>query len=73
MAATRIRDPQPDFAELDVVRLRAAIYDDGRTIPIGTLGTVVFRHTGGEAFEVEFIDPVNMVVTLRPWDLAGAA
>ncbi|MGL4313100.1 MAG: DUF4926 domain-containing protein [Sphingomonas sp.] len=70
MAATRVKGPEPDFAELDLVQLRSTIYDRGHSFRVGTIGTVLFRHPGGEAFEVEFASPLPAVMTLRPWDLA---
>lgn len=43
------------FAELDEVRLLAAITtDDGTIVPAGSEGTVVATWAEGAAFEVEF-------------------
>lgn len=60
------------FAELDVVLLRSAAFTDQGSLPIGALGTIVFRHIHGEAYEVEFTEPVAAVLTLRPADFVSA-
>ena len=57
------------YRELDVVATRAAIWADDNIYPSGSLGTIVFVHRGGEAFEVEFTSPAPAVVTLEPSDL----
>jgi type III restriction enzyme len=55
-----------DIAELDLVRVVRECEADGRRLQTSQVGTVVFVHEGGEAFEVEFIDTDNRswVVTL---------
>ena len=37
---------------------------DGRVLPPGARGAVVFVHGGGEAYEVEFIEPFHIVETV---------
>lgn len=37
---------------------------DGRILPPGARGAVVFVHGGGEAYEVEFIEPFHVVETV---------
>ena len=61
------------FSELDVVRLRAVVSTDEGIIPSGAVGTIVYLHSGSDAYEVEFADPFPAVVTLREGDLARAA
>ncbi|MCJ2121230.1 DUF4926 domain-containing protein [Methylobacterium sp. J-077] len=52
--------------ELDRVRiLRAVSGDDGVTVPAGSTGTVVAIYADGEAFEVEFTDPVDTLATVE--------
>ena len=56
--------PEP-VRELDRVRvLRAVLGDDDMTVPAGTTGTVVAVYADGEAFEVEFTDPVDTLATV---------
>jgi hypothetical protein len=38
--------------------------DDGRSLPAGSRGAVVFVHTEGGAYEVEFSKPFRAVVTV---------
>ena len=68
-SAARRRDPT--FAELDVIRLRSIIFTGAATLPIGSVGTVVFRHDGADAYEVEFAEPIATVLTLRSSDLVA--
>lgn len=52
--------------ELDRVRiLRAVSGDDDVTVPAGTTGTVVAIYADGEAFEVEFTEPVDTLATVE--------
>lgn len=71
MPASQRSRLQDTFAELDVVRLRSVVYVDDVILPTGSVGTIVFRHIHGEAYEVEFTEPVAVVLTLRSTDLAG--
>lgn len=51
--------------ELDRVRvLRPVVGDDDLTVPEGSTGTVVAIYADGEAFEVEFTDPVDTLATV---------
>ena len=61
----------PDrIEELAVVKLvRGITADGGGHVPQGSLGTIVFVHNEGEAFEVEFTKPVAALVTLRRADI----
>lgn len=56
--------------ELDVVRLLAEVALDQGRLPIGALGTAVYRHQNGEAFEVEFMTPFHALLTLRASEVA---
>ncbi|MCJ2121279.1 DUF4926 domain-containing protein [Methylobacterium sp. J-077] len=65
--------PRPAFAELSVVAvLRDVQTDDGDTIPAGTEGTIVGIWAGGEAYEVEFDEPVVGNATVRAEALRAA-
>lgn len=57
--------------ELDIVRLLAEVTLDEGRLPIGTLGTAVYRHQNGEAFEVEFLTPFHALLTLRANEVAA--
>jgi|UniRef100_UPI0035CCA215 hypothetical protein len=63
---------RPEYAELDLVRLRSILYTEAGTIPAGSQGTIVFSHDHGAAYEVEFVAPFPLVATLRAADLAAA-
>jgi hypothetical protein len=53
-------------AELNFVTLlREVLTDDGLTVPAGTEGTIVGVWGGGEAYEVEFDEPVVGNATVR--------
>ena len=57
------------FAELSMVRLKAARRYGETELPAGTQGAIVFVYRGGEAYEVEFIEPIATVLTLTADDL----
>ncbi len=44
---------------------------DGTHVPAGAAGTVVEILGGGQACIVEFVDPVQTVLTVRAEDLTG--
>ena len=52
------------IAEHDVVRLLATIPTNEGLVAVGTLGTVVYIHRGGEAFEVDFDAPFHVVTIM---------
>lgn len=58
----RLRDPgdaHAHFAELSVIEtLDALRTDDGLPVPAGSRGTIVAVYDRGEAYEVEFAEPV---------------
>ena len=58
--------------ELGLVALRQARACDGRVLPEGTTGTVVFVYRDGAAYEVEFEEPFHCVVTLNRDELLRA-
>lgn len=64
-------DAGRSIRELDLVRLLAEVKLDEGRLPIGAMGTAVYRHRDGEAFEVEFIDPFPAVVTLRASEITA--
>ncbi|MCJ2050986.1 DUF4926 domain-containing protein [Methylobacterium sp. J-070] len=58
--------PPQALAELGVVvLLRDVVTDDGVPIPAGTEGTIVGIWADGEAYEVEFDEPVAGNATVR--------
>lgn len=71
-----LRTPKGDsgvpIQELDMVRLLAEVKMDEGHLPIGTLGTAVYRYRDGEAFEVEFSAPFHALLTLRANEIAAA-
>lgn len=55
------------FKELDVVRLKVDIPEHG--LKAGEEGTIVMVHSGGEAYEVEFVEEggtTKALVGLKP-------
>lgn len=65
--------PETAFRELDDARLLAdAVTLDGDTITAGTIGTVVGVWGCGEAYEVEFADPMGALCTVEARHLAYA-
>jgi len=53
------------FHELELVRLRGQYTAPEGMLPPGAVGTIVYRHKAGEAYEVEFAEPFATVVTLK--------
>ena len=49
--------------ELGLVALRKSREYEGRALPEGTTGTVVFAYRDGVAYEVEFDEPFHCVLT----------
>ena len=60
------------FDDYASVRLRSVVGTDAGVLVPGMVGTIVHRHDGGCAYEVEFVEPVAIVVTLRGDDLSLA-
>ncbi|WP_267428450.1 DUF4926 domain-containing protein [Methylobacterium sp. GC_Met_2] len=61
------------FAELCVVALlREVVTDDGTTVPAGAEGTVVGVWGDGEAYEIEFDEPVVGNATVQADALRAA-
>jgi hypothetical protein len=61
MRRTETADPIP---ELRLVALRNSREHDGRVLPEGATGAVVFAYHDGVGYEVEFDEPFHCVVTL---------
>ncbi|MEA1832886.1 DUF4926 domain-containing protein [Methylobacterium durans] len=59
-------EPRPaPLPELSVVELlRDGKTDDGRSVPAGACGTIVGIWGGGEAYEVEFVQPLVGLATV---------
>lgn len=66
------RPTAPRIAEFAAVRLLRAASLAGVTFPAGTRGIVVEVHGAGTAYEVEFSQPAQMVLTIAADDLARA-
>jgi hypothetical protein len=61
------------FKELDEVTSITPVYvkDPGRELPVGGRGTVVGVWQGGRAYEVEFAEPFECLVTVAPEGLSA--
>ncbi|TGD96134.1 DUF4926 domain-containing protein [Methylobacterium nonmethylotrophicum] len=67
----RKTEPGALLRELDDVRVLTDVTsDDGDTITAGTEGTVVAVWNGGEAYDIEFPEPLGALATVRAADLA---
>ncbi len=67
----RRNEPGALLRELDDVRVTVDVTtDDGDTIAAGIEGTVVAVWNGGEAYDVEFPEPMGALATVRAADLA---
>lgn len=67
----RKAEPGAMLRELDDVRvLIDVVTDDGDTIAAGTEGAVVAVWNGGEAYDVEFPEPMGALSTVKSADLA---
>ena len=53
------------ITELSIVALRHPRECDGRTLPAGTVGAVVYAYRDGAGYEVEFSQPFHCVVTVQ--------
>ncbi len=47
---------------LELVKLVTPVCDDGRILPAGSVGTVVYKYVGTYDYEVEFSQPFQSVV-----------
>jgi len=56
-------------SELSVVALTHPIEIDDKSLPAGSLGTVVAAYDDGLGYEVEFENPFHAVITLEARDL----
>lgn len=56
-----------------VVLSRSVELADGRSLPSGTRGAIVFVHGEGAAYMVEFSKPFQAVATVFAADLSQAA
>ena len=57
------------IADLSVVSLRHPQECDGRVLPKGATGTVVYVYDGGVGYEVEFEEPFHCVATVERDDI----
>ncbi|BCM87051.1 DUF4926 domain-containing protein [Methylobacterium indicum] len=66
----RKAEPGALLRELDDVRVTTDVTtDDGDTIAAGTEGTVVAVWNAGEAYDVEFPEPMGALATVKAADL----
>lgn len=76
MLKTRDMNPLPtargDIADLTRVLLVREVVENGHVFPAGTSGTVVFRYSGGEGYEVEVSADHHAVVTVSARDIEPA-
>ena len=72
MPSATVRRRDHIFEEFDVVRTRAALSVEGHVLPSGSHGAIVLVHRDGVAFEVEFVEPLAIVVTLEAGDIEPA-
>ncbi|MCJ2083305.1 DUF4926 domain-containing protein [Methylobacterium sp. J-090] len=70
---TRVAKTRTPLDELSMAVLSAPItLDDGRTLPIGSRGAIVFVYENGAAYEFEFSEPFSTVVTIEAQHLKEA-
>ena len=55
--------------ELSIVALRQPRECQGKTLPAGTIGAVVYVYRDGAGYEVEFAEPFPCVVTVHQDDI----
>lgn len=66
----RKEEPAAVLRELDEVRVLVDVITlDGATIRAGAEGTVVAVWNGGEAYEIEFPEPMGALATVEAADL----
>ncbi len=66
----RKAEPGALLRELDDVRVMADVTtDDGNTVSAGTEGTVVAVWDAGEAYDVEFPEPMGALATVAAGDV----
>ena len=71
-ALTNVRrsEPRSDLRDLDRVALTAVVTtDDGDAMEPGTEGTIAGIWRNGEAYEVEFAQPMGALATVEAADL----
>ena len=61
--------PLPELSSVVAVR---EIHEGDKTVPCGARGAIVFVHDGGVGYEVEFVEPVHLVVSASRDELAPA-
>lgn len=55
--------------ELTPVTLKVPKEHEGKTIPVGSVGAVVFIWKMGAGYVVEFVDPFQAIVDVSPEDI----
>jgi hypothetical protein len=69
---TQRREGRPTIYDLSLVALSHAQECEGRVLPEGTTGTVVYTYDGGAGYEVEFEQPFHCVLTVERDDIRPA-
>jgi hypothetical protein len=59
-------DRQPTYEDFTEVTLARPVERSGVAMPEGARGVVMAAYAGGRAYEVEFEEPVQVVLTLTP-------
>ena len=59
----------PSIPELSIVALTHRRVCDGRVLPEGSTGAVVYAYRDGAGYEVEFEEPFHCVVTVGRDDI----
>ena len=55
--------------ELSMVALTRSRECEGRTLPEGAMGAVVFAYRDGQGYDVEFTEPFHCIVTVERGDI----
>ena len=67
VSRSRVRAPLPELSRVAV--LVSTPTDADVTMPVGSIGTVVFVYNGGAAYEVEFAQPMGALATVEAQNL----
>ena len=65
----RTKERGASIPELSMVALTQPRECDGRTLPEGATGAVVFVYGDGVGYDVEFIEPFHCIVTVERGDI----
>ena len=72
-AGAHASGPTPPFLpELSSVVAVREIHEGDKVVPPGAKGAIVFVHDGGAGYEVEFVEPVHVVISASRDELEPA-